>query len=174
MEPFVLERNKWDRVSLVDSINKFHESISTNDARRMAQDSGLDLVCFSAPANTKLALCKIVNYGKWRYQQEKDKKKNKSQSKLEAKEMQFTPAICDNDIAHKVKQVNEFLSDGHEVTIIMKFRGIHRRMGAEGDRIIAQIMDMVKDFGEEVSKKRAGDNLIIRLKKKHNKKEIVV
>ena len=75
MEPFVIDRNKWERIRMVDSSNQFHESISIIDARKIAHDNGLDLVCFSAPEKDKMALCKIIDFGKWRYQQEKEKGK---------------------------------------------------------------------------------------------------
>jgi len=174
MDPFVIDRNKWDTIRLVDSSGQFHDPVSMIEARKMAKDNELDLVCFSLPETDKLALCKIIDFGKWKYRQEKEKKKERSHNKTEIKEVRFTPAIFDNDLLHKIKQINGFLEEGDDVIITMRFWGIHKRMVAEGDRIMAQISEMTKEFGEEVSRKKSGDQVMIRLKKRHKKNKVEI
>ena len=153
-----------DKYALQDNNNNYYATISMKKAKDMARMAGLDLVCFNAPESTTMALCKIIDYGKWKYSQEK-KKKKEQQTKLELKELRFTPVISDNDLNHKVKQIIGFLQNGHEVMVVMKFKGIHHRLVAEGEVVVGKIVDMSKDVGKIVTRKRTNDNITIRLAK---------
>ena len=130
----------------------------------MAKEVGLDLVCFSEPSMGKPALCKIVDYGKWKYHQEKLLKKEKKNIH-EVKEMRFSPVISDNDIEHKVKQIIEFLKDGDEVVVRMRFKGIHHRLKNDGERIINKIVEMCKGIGKETGRKRSEDDIYVKMVK---------
>ena len=68
MEPFVINRRMdFSRTRLIDSKGNFHKSIGIGDAKQMAGEYGLSLVCFSLPSKEKMALCKIVDYGRKHY-----------------------------------------------------------------------------------------------------------
>ena len=149
--------------NLVDAEGNFHSSVHIKTAKDAARDAGLDLVCFSEPEKDKPALCKIVDFGKWKYHQEKTKKKESSTHRVETKEIQFTPVIGDHDVEHKVRQIIKFLEEGDEVMVNMRFKGIHHRLKAEGDRIINLILTQVGTHGKEVSRKRSDDNIFLKL-----------
>ena len=91
--------------------------ISTADAMKLADEMGLDLVLIAPDAKPPVA--KIMDYGKFRYQQEKKKKEaKKNQKVIVIKEIKLSVKIAENDISYKVKHAREFLEEGNHV----KFR----------------------------------------------------
>lgn len=105
--------------------------MSRSEALRAAQDAGLDLVEVSPDANPPV--CKIVDYGKYNYQREKQLQKNKRNVRVqEVKQMRFGLKIGDNDMAVKLRKVQGFLDDGDKVKIAVVYRGrenAHRELG---------------------------------------------
>ncbi len=105
--------------------------MSRSEALRAAQDAGLDLVEVSPDANPPV--CKIVDYGKYNYQREKQLQKNKRNVKVqEVKQMRFGLKIGDNDMAVKLRKVQSFLDNGDKVKIAVVYRGrenAHRELG---------------------------------------------
>lgn len=105
--------------------------MSRSEALRAAQDADLDLVEVSPDANPPV--CKIVDYGKYNYQREKQLQKNKRNVKVqEVKQMRFGLKIGDNDMAVKLRKVQSFLDNGDKVKIAIVYRGrenAHREMG---------------------------------------------
>ncbi|GAG36116.1 unnamed protein product, partial [marine sediment metagenome] len=128
MQPFVINRRtEFRNIRLIDENKGFYDSIFIVKAKDMAKNAGLDLVCFNKPERNKLALCKIIDYGKWKYSQKKDLKKQQQLTRHSVKEVRFSPVIGQHDIEHKLKQVKEFICEGDEVLLTMRFKGIHRR-----------------------------------------------
>lgn len=164
MEPYIINYAKFSETRLIDATNNFINRVYIRRAKDLARESGLDLVCFNEPTSTELALCKILDFGKWKYQQEKAKKKEQA-NRISTKEIQFTPVIGDHDLDHKINQIIGFLKDGDEVVVNMRFRGIHHRLVGEGERIIGIIMEKTKEFGKEAHKKKTPDNIYLRLVK---------
>lgn len=164
MEPYIVQYANFFETRLIDSNNQYFQNTSIKRAKEMAREANMDLVCFNAPEKTQLALCKIIDYGKWKYQQEKSKKKEHN-SKIEVKELRFTPVIGENDLEHKVKQIVSFLQGGHEVNIVMRFKGIHHRLVSDGENVINKIVEKCKDVGKELSRKKTPDNIYLRLGK---------
>lgn len=105
--------------------------LDIKQAMAEAQNRGLDLVMMSPNANPPV--CKIIDYGKYKYQQEKKKKDNKKASKQkDMKEIRFGLKIGNNDLEIKMKKVREFLIDGHKVKVSATFKGremAHRAIG---------------------------------------------
>ena len=97
--------------------------VPTNEAMRMAREVGLDLVEV-APA-ARPPVCKIMDYGKWRYQQQKKDDRSRANSKGgQLKELKFrTVKIGDNDLMVKVNHAREFLKEGDKVQFTLQFRG---------------------------------------------------
>jgi len=175
MQPFVItRRTDFKNVRLVDASNNFHDEVFIGTARDLAQNANLDLVCFEPPTQDGLALCKILDYGKWKYQDGKNKKKGQIHHKQSLKEMRFSPVISDHDVEHKLKQVAEFLAHGDEVLLVMRFKGIHRRNFNIGAERMNEIIEMSKSFGEEVTRKKADNQIVVRLKKRKDKKQMEV
>lgn len=165
MQPFVIDKKTdFKYIRLVDEQENFHDKIFVGDARTRATMMGLSLVCFALPEKDKLALCKIIDYGKWKYHNDKIKKKEQSHKKTTVKELRFSPVISDHDIEHKLKQVKEFLDDGDEVIFSMKFKGIQRRQFALGEERMNEIVGMCRQFGEEVNRKKVDNTIAVRLR----------
>ena len=96
--------------------------ISSRDAQKMADDAGLDLVKIAPTA--KPPVCRIVDYGKFKYEQtRKDKEAKKKQRVIEIKEIRLSPNIDTNDLNTKVGAARKFLTKGDRVKVTLRFRG---------------------------------------------------
>ncbi len=94
----------------------------TKDAMKMARDLDLDLVKIAPTA--KPPVCKIIDYGKYRYElSRKEKEARKKQKTTEVKEIRFSPNIDSNDLNTKAKQARKFIEKGDKVKIAVRFRG---------------------------------------------------
>ena len=94
----------------------------TREAMRMAEEAGLDLVKIAPTA--KPPVCKIVDYGKYKYEMvRKEKEAKKKQRTIEIKEIRLSPNIDTNDLNTKVNAARKFLSKGDKVKITLRFRG---------------------------------------------------
>ncbi len=96
--------------------------MSAKDAQKLADDAGLDLVKIAPTA--KPPVCKIVDYGKFRYEQSrKEKEAKKKQKIVELKEIRLSPNIDTNDLNTKINAARKFLAKGDRVKITLRFRG---------------------------------------------------
>ena len=96
--------------------------MSSRDAYKMAQEAGLDLVKIAPKAQPPV--CKIVDYGKYRYEQaRKEKEAKKKQKTMEVKEVRLSPNIDSNDLNTKINQARKFLEHGDKVKVTLRFRG---------------------------------------------------
>ena len=113
----------------------------------LAEESGLDLVEISP--NTTPPVCKILDFGKYKYELQKRKNEaRKKQKIIEVKEIKLRPNIDEHDYQVKLKKIYEFLDNGDKVKITMRFRGremAHHQIGAD-------VLTRVKDDTEEKSK----------------------
>lgn len=117
--------------------------MSSRDAMKMAEDAGLDLVKIAPTA--KPPVCKIVDYGKFRYDlARKEKEAKKKQRVIEVKEIRLSPNIDTNDLNTKMNAARKFLTKGDKVKITLRFRG--REMAHMGKS--KHILD---DFAENLS-----------------------
>jgi translation initiation factor IF-3 len=96
--------------------------LSTEKAINMAKDSGLDLV--EVTENVQPPICKIIDYGKFKYiQEKKEKKQQSSQKKSETKGVRIGLATSPHDLEIRARQIEKFFKEGHKVRIEMKLRG---------------------------------------------------
>ena len=96
--------------------------VSSKEAQRIADEAGLDLVKI-AP-NAKPPVCKVIDYGKYRYEMaRKEKDAKKKQKTVELKEIRLSPNIEANDLNTKVNAAKKFLAKGNKVKITLRFRG---------------------------------------------------
>lgn len=117
--------------------------MSARDALKMAEEAGVDLVKIAPTA--KPPVCKIVDYGKFKYEQaRKDKEAKKKQRTIEVKEIRLSPNIDTNDLNTKVGAARKFISKGDKVKITLRFRG--REMAHMGSS--KHILD---DFAQALS-----------------------
>ena len=120
--------------------------ISRNEALSIAEGRGLDLVLMSPDAKPPVA--KIMDYGKYKYQQEKKKKEaKKNQKTIEVKEVKFSCKIADNDIAYKVKHAREFLEKGKHVKLRVFLRGREMANPEWGIEVLNRVWPMLEDIG---------------------------
>ena len=96
--------------------------MSSRDAQKLAEEAGLDLVKIAPGA--KPPVCKIVDYGKFKYEQtRKDKEAKKKQKIIDIKEIRMSPNIDTNDLNTKVNAARKFLQKGDKVKVTLRFRG---------------------------------------------------
>ncbi len=120
--------------------------ISTDDAMKKANGMGLDLVLI-AP-NAKPPVAKIMDYGKYKYQEEKKlKEQRKNQTKIDVKEIKLSVKIADNDIGYKVKHAREFLSQGKHVKFRVFLRGREMAHPQAAKAVLLRVWPMVEDIG---------------------------
>lgn len=135
--------------------------MATEEALALAKERGLDLVEVASQATP--IVCKIVNYGKYHYQQEKRLRKQKHRSRL--KEMKFTIKIGDHDFQTKMKRVREFLTRGDTVRVTIFFRGreiVHATRGQELLKRVAQeVDDVARMDGEPKAKGKVLQMLLV-------------
>ena len=107
--------------------------MTTRDAQRLADNQGLDLVEVSP--NAEPPVCKIMDFGKFRYEESiKRKVARKNQKTTLIKEVKFHASVDTNDLGHKLRQIKEFLADGHKVKVTLQYRGrenAHKELGME-------------------------------------------
>ena len=117
--------------------------VSSREAQKIADESGLDLVKI-AP-NAKPPVCKVIDYGKYRYEMaRKDKEAKKKQKTVELKEIRLSPNIDTNDLNTKMNAAKKFLAKGNKVKITLRFRG--REMAH-----MSSSKHILDDFAENLS-----------------------
>ena len=134
-------------IRLIDDEDNQIGVVETNEAKNRARDAGLDLVEVSPTASPPV--CKIMDYGKWKYAQAKKEQKAKAHAKKsELKGMRLRPNIDDHDLKFKTDKAREFLEDGDKVQFVMLFRG--RQMAHQN--LARDTMNGIVDLLEDVSK----------------------
>ncbi len=118
---------------------------SRYDALRLAEEANLDLLCV-APMG-RPPVCKILNYGKYRYEQQKKSKEMKKKQKIvETKEVRFTPQTDKHDLEVKAKAAIEWLKDGNKVKVTVRFRGRQMSHPEIGKETLESFIALVQDF----------------------------
>ncbi|MCG2716576.1 MAG: translation initiation factor IF-3 [Candidatus Marinimicrobia bacterium] len=130
---------------LIDPDGKQLGIVSSGEALRLADEHNLDLVEIAPTA--KPPVCKIMDFGKYKYQQQmKDRESKKKQHVVKVKEVRFRPRIGEHDLIMKVNHVRKFLTNGYKVKITLMFRGrelAHKEVGVE---LINKIFEMLSDI----------------------------
>lgn len=121
--------------------------IALRDALRMAEEANLDLVNVAPLA--KPPVCRIMDYGKYRFEQSKrEKEARKNQKIVQVKEVRLSPTIDENDVQTKLKNVKKFLENGDKVKLTIRFRGREITHQEIGRRILDRVADDVKELSE--------------------------
>ena len=131
------------------------------DAQRIADEQGLDLVEIAPNANPPV--CKVMDYGKYKYQQAmKAKQARKNQSKVEVKEMKFRPKIDTGDYETKKGHVMRFLRKGARVKVTIMFRGREMAHPEQGLKVLERLADDLKPYATvEMAPKLEGRNMLM-------------
>ncbi|GAB2698282.1 translation initiation factor IF-3 [Paenibacillus thermoaerophilus] len=115
------------------------------DALQLAQEANLDLVNVAPTA--KPPVCRIMDYGKFRYeQQKKDKEARKNQKIVEIKEVRFSANIDEHDFQTKLRNVMKFLKDGDKVKLTVRFRGREITHAEIGQRVLERAAEEAKEI----------------------------
>ena len=135
------------RVRLVDERGHMVGVVGRNDALTMASDAGLDLV--EIAPNADPPVCKILDFGKYKYEEQKKKNEaRKKQKIIEVKEIKLRPSINDHDYDVKMRSMVKFIEEGDKVKVTMRFRGrelAHQELGMD-------VLVRVKDDLDEIAK----------------------
>ncbi|PBH93356.1 translation initiation factor IF-3 [Clostridioides difficile] len=133
----------------------------TKEAQAMANSKNLDLVQISPNANPPV--CKIMDYGKFRYEQaRKEKEAKKKQKTIVVKEVRLRPGIEQNDLNTKTNNAIKFLKKGDKVKVELRFRG--RELGHKdiGKEVMLKFLDIIKEFGEPTKAPAfEGNNMVV-------------
>ncbi len=131
---------------VIDAQGKMLGVMQTREAQRLAESQGLDLVEFSP--NAEPPVCKIMDYGKFRYEESiKAKQARKNQTKTQVKEIKFHVSVEENDMNLKIRKILEFIADGNKVRVSLQFRrreNAHKELGLEViNKVLAAVADQV-------------------------------
>ena len=142
-ELFINEQIRDKEVRVIGEDGEQLGIMPTKEAQKLADDAGLDLVKIAPTA--KPPVCKIVDYGKYRYEQaRREKEAKKKQKTVEVKEIRLSPNIDTNDLNTKMNAARKFLSKGDKVKVTLRFRG--REMAH-----MANSKHILDDFAENLS-----------------------
>lgn len=148
-----------DRVRLIDEKGGQLGIVESQRALDIAYNRGLDLVCVAPQGNPPVA--KVMDYGKYRYEQERKRKEaKKRQVKIEVKEIKFTSKIQENDINYKVRHIREFLEKGKHVRVRVFLRGRELSTPEKGFEVIENVWNRIKDLGERQNSPKLEGNYI--------------
>ena len=118
--------------------------------------------------NNNPKVCRIMNYGKYKFEQaKKEKEARKKQKSFETKEIRITPNIDNHDLEFKIKNAQRFLEDGNKVRFTVRFRGREMNYVKQGEEVLNQIITLLQDVA--VPEKRPileGRNMFVILSKK--------
>lgn len=163
-------------VRLIDKDGNQLGVVATVEAMKLAEKDNLDLVEVAAAANPPV--CKIIDYGKYRYQQtKKDKESKKLQHQVKIKEIKVKPNTDDHDLQTKLKRARDFIEKGNKVRVTCMFRGREMAHPEVGRRVVQKVVDELSDIATpEAFPKQMGRSLSVTLapgvkKSKETKRE---
>lgn len=163
------EQIRFKEVQLIDDEGNKLGKMPTNEALNIAMDKDLDLVLVSS--NPENPVCKLMNYGKYKFEQAKREKESKKKQKtFELKELRVTPNIEEHDFNFKVKNAKKFLSDGNKVKITVRFRGRELNYVKLGEQVLNNFAESLSE--DAILEKKPlleGKNMFIILAPNNNK-----
>ena len=143
-ELFINEQIRDKEVRVIGEDGEQLGIMSTKEAQKLADDAGLDLVKIAPTA--KPPVCKIVDYGKYRYEQaRREKEAKKKQKTIEIKEIRLSPNIDTNDLNTKMNAARKFLSKGDKVKVTLRFRGREMAHMASSKHILDDFAENLAD-----------------------------
>ena len=139
-EQLINEQIRFKEVQVIDEDGQKLGKMLTSAALELAEDKHLDLVLVSS--NVENPVCKIMNYGKHKFEQAKREKESKKKQKaFETKELRVTPNIEAHDFNFKSKNAKKFLSDGNKVKITVRFRGRELNYVKMGEEVLNKFIE---------------------------------
>jgi len=152
-------------IRLIDAENNQVGIVATQDAVRMAQEAGLDLVEVSPNADPPV--CRIMDYGKFKYAQKKKERGGSAKSHSTLKELRVRPAIDPHDLSYRLVQGRRFLEQGHKVQVVCIFRGRQMAHPEMGRQVMATVAQQLADISKvEAQPRMAGNRMTMMLARK--------
>ncbi len=146
-EPYkVNEKINAREVRVIDEEGRHLGIMDINSALELAYSKGLDLV--EIAVNQNPPVCKITDYGKFKYEMKKKEKKEKKVQGGEVKEISFRPTTSMHDIEIKLKKVKEFIENGNKVKVRIFFKGREKMMFEKGKEIFYKIFEKISEWAE--------------------------
>jgi len=144
---------------------------SIQDAMRIAQEQGLDLVEISPQADPPV--CKVIDYNKFLYEKKRKEKEMKAKSKsAEVKEIRFTPGTDEHDFDFKSKHAEAFLKEGNKVKAYVQFKGRAIMFKERGELLLLKFAERLAEVGQpEALPKMEGKRMLIIFAPKAQKKK---
>ena len=169
MEHQINEEIRAKEVRVIDAEGEMRGVLSIKEALALAEESNLDLVNVSP--NAEPPVCKILDYGKYRYElQKKEKQSKKNQKVTQVKEVRLSTFIEEHDIQVKANTAKKFLKNGDKLKVSLRFRGRERDYTAKGFDVMNRFAEEVSEFGVvEKKPKFEGRSLTMFLGPKSNK-----
>jgi len=140
----------------------------TREALELAYSLGLDLVEVAPTANPPV--CKVMDYGKFKYEEKKRMKEAKKRQTGDLKEISFRPSISKHDFETKLRKVRTFLEQGHKVKIRIFFKGreiVHQDLGR---KLLSEVLDEIRDMADVENPPRMEERNLITLVRPKSKK----
>ena len=155
-------------VKLIDDEGAQLGVMSVADALTVAEEKGLDLV--EVAPNATPIVCKIMNYGKYKYEQaRKEKEAKKKQKVVEVKEIRLSPTIDTHDFEFKAKNARKFLEDGDKVKATIKFKGRELNNTSFGANVLNKFAESLEDVGTaDKEPKLEGRNMMLIISPKNS------
>ena len=158
-------------VRLIDETGKQVGIVSLQEALKLAEEKGLDLVEIAPQA--KPPVCKIMDYGKFKYElkkKEREARKKQREHQIEVKDIRMKVRIEEHDLRVKLKHMREFLEDGDKVRVRLRFRGRENIHPELGEKLFKRIVEELQDVSEvESGPKKEGPFMIFTLAPKRKR-----
>jgi len=145
--------------------------MSSRDAQIKARERDLDLVCVAPKA--KPPVCKIMNYGKYRYEQQRhEREAKKNQKVIEVKEIRMSPVIDTHDFETKIRNARKFITKGAKVLVTVRFRGRMITYTEQGKKVLRNFASACEDIAKvEAESKLENRQISLTLAPIDNKKK---
>ena len=152
-------------VRLIDQNGEQVGIVPTTDAMRRAEEAGLDLVEVSPTARPPV--CRILDFGKFKYAQKKKERGGSAKSHSTLKELRVRPAIDPHDLSYRLVQGRRFLEQGHKVQVVCIFRGRQMAHPEMGRQVMATVAQQLADISKvEAQPRMAGNRMTMMLARK--------
>lgn len=166
--PLVNQSIRLPKVRLIDSDGEMAGVMSADEARRKAEEQGLDLVLIAPQA--EVPVCKIMDYGKFMFEQsKKEREAKKNQKVTSVKEVGLKLTTEEHDLGYKTKNACRFLKEGDRVKVVIKYRGREMAYTHRGYDVMKQFAEACSEFGQvDREPKVEGRNMVMFLAPRKN------
>ena len=164
--PRINQQIRIRQIRVIDDEGKQLGVIETVDALALAAHKGLDLV--EIAPNQRPPVCRIMDYGKYKYEQKKkDQASKRKQHQVHVKEVRLRPAIADHDRQVRVRAAREFLTEGDKVLLVCLFRGRQMAHKDVGEQVIQSVLKELSDIAKvESGIRMEGKRMVMLLTKR--------